>query len=43
MDTEIKKAFETFLPIFEFGLQKMTGSERWKSNFLQIDNISVYL
>jgi len=27
MDTEIKKAFETFLPIFEFGLQKMTGSE----------------
>lgn len=28
MEFEIKKAFETFLPIFEFGLQKMTGSER---------------
>jgi hypothetical protein len=28
METELKKAFETFLPIFEFGLQKMTGSER---------------
>jgi hypothetical protein len=28
MDVEIKKAFETFLPVFEFGLQKLTGSER---------------
>lgn len=28
MEAELKKAFETFLPIFEFGLQKMTGSER---------------
>ena len=28
MEIEIQKAFETFLPIFEFGLQKMTGSEK---------------
>jgi len=28
MDVEIKKAFETFLPVFEFGLQKLKGSER---------------
>lgn len=28
METEIKKAFETFLPVFEFGLQKMSGSDR---------------
>jgi hypothetical protein len=28
MEIELKKAFETFLPIFEFGLQKMTGCER---------------
>lgn len=28
MDVEIKKAFETFLPVFEFGLQKMSGSDR---------------
>jgi hypothetical protein len=28
MEAEIKKAFETFLPVFEFGLQKLTGSER---------------
>ena len=28
MEVETKKAFETFLPVFELGLQKMTGSER---------------
>ena len=28
MDIEIKNAFDTFLPVFEFGLQKLTGSER---------------
>lgn len=28
MELEIKKAFETFLPVFEFGLQKMNGGER---------------
>jgi hypothetical protein len=28
MDVEIKKAFETFLPVFELGLQRLTGSER---------------
>ena len=28
MEIETQKAFETFLSIFEFGLQKMTGSER---------------
>jgi hypothetical protein len=28
MEVELKRAFETFLPIFEFGLQKMTGGER---------------
>jgi hypothetical protein len=28
MDVGIKKAFETFLPVFEFGLQKLKGSER---------------
>jgi|GEM_PF-4822353 len=28
MDVEIIKALETFLPVLEFGLQKMTGSER---------------
>ncbi len=28
MEIETMKAFETFLPIFEFGLQRMNGSER---------------
>ena len=28
MEFEAKKAFERFLPIFKFGLQKMNGSER---------------
>jgi hypothetical protein len=28
MNTETQRAFESFLPIFEFGLQKLTGSER---------------
>ena len=28
MDIEMKRAFESFFPIFEYGLQKMTGSER---------------
>lgn len=28
MEIEIKKAFETFLPIFELGLEKMNGSDR---------------
>lgn len=28
MDIETKKAFESFYPIFQFGLQKLTGSER---------------
>ena len=28
MNIETKRAFESFLPIFEFGLQKLTGSER---------------
>jgi len=37
MEFEIKKAFETFLPVFEFGLQKMTGSER--RIYLQITDI----
>lgn len=28
METETRKAFETFLPVFEFALQKISGSDR---------------
>lgn len=28
MEVELKRAFETFLPVFEYGLQRMKGSER---------------
>jgi hypothetical protein len=28
MEVELKRAFETFLPVFEFGLQRMKGNER---------------
>jgi hypothetical protein len=28
MEVELKRAFDTFLPVFEYGLQRMKGSER---------------